>query len=414
MIHPGIRRDLLIGGAIVGVGIGLLGFALFGDDDGFRAPRWVVATVALLFIGSGILPLRGAFSTGSLLPSGPYGNGIASAVLALLALGAAWLMVAVGPEGIALDFPLRLRPDVEAAVRSVFFYGLLGLFAIGCLVASLHAFGRALPSLGHTAVVAVVAPLLGLAAWVAIEFQREQAAPASGPVIYLSFDRRFPGDDYLTRTHGDEVAPRQGRFGNGLWVGGSGDWVEIDAPRGFDTRNGLTLELWMRRENWVNPYLKGRNLQTLAAVDLEGEYHGRPEIRQVSLSMEVTSTRPPSAERGLLPDAYRFKPIARVGEARVAPAGNVRVEPERWTHLAIVYDRFLVDRMRLYVDGSLVARSMAWSDTPGFADVRTVRLGTGAERIGAYRGMIDEVKVYARALGDDEIAAESAGRERHN
>src|SRR5689334_16224356 len=279
MMTPGVRRDLLIGGAIVGVGVALLGFALFGDDSGFRAPRWVVATVALLFIGSGLLPLRGVFSAGSLLPSGPYANGAACAALALLALGAVWMMVAIGPEGIALDLPLSLGARAESILRSIFFYGLLGVFAIVCLVASLHTFGRALPSLGHTALVAVVAPLIGIAAWVGIEYHRDQSATASPPALYVSFDRRFPGDDYLTRTHGDEIVARQGRFGNGLWVGGSGDWVEIDAPRGFDTRNGLTLELWMRRESWVNPYLKGRSLQTLAAVDLEGEYHGRPEVR---------------------------------------------------------------------------------------------------------------------------------------
>lgn len=410
---PGVRRDLLIGGAIVGVGIALLGFALFADDDGFRAPRWVVATVALLFIVSGVFPLRGVFSAGNLLPSGPYANAAACAILALLALGGVWLMVAVGPEGIALDLPVRMRPDLEATIRGVFFYGLLGLFAVACLVASLHAFGRALPSLGHTAVVAVVAPLTGVAAWVAIEFHRDQGATATPPALYVSFDRRFPGDEYLTRTHGDDIAPRQGRFGNGLWVGGSGDWVEIDAPRGFDTRNGLTLELWMRRENWVNPYLKGRNLQVLAAVDLEGEYHGRPEVHQVSLSMDVVAGRA-AGESALVADAYRFKPSARVGEVRVAPAGNVRIAANRWTHLAIVYDRFLVDRMRLYMDGVLVARAMSFSEGPGFADIRTLRLGTGAERIGAYRGMIDEVKVFGRALAEEEITAESAGRARRD
>jgi hypothetical protein len=305
---------------------------------------------------------------------------------------------------------VAIRPDIESALRAVFFYGLLGLFAFGCLAASLHAFGRALPSLGHTAVVAVVAPLLGIMAWVAIEFHREQSATATPPAIYVSFDRRFPGDDYLTRTHGDEVSARQGRFGNGLWVGGSGDWVEIEAPRGFDTRNGLTLELWMRRENWVNPYLKGRSQQTLAAVDLEGEYHGRPEVHQVSLSMDVVPARPGFGDGTLDADAYHFKPSARVGEVRVAPGGSARIDAGRWTHLAIVYDRFLVDRMRLYVDGVLVARAMSFRDAPGFADIRTLRLGTGAERIGAYRGMIDEVKVFARALGEDEITAESAGR----
>ena len=411
---PGLRRDLLIGGSIVAVGVALLGFALFGDDGGFRAPRWVVATVALLVIGSGMLPLRGVLAAGSLVPSGPYANAAACAALAALAVSAVWMMVAIGPEGIALDFPAAVGARAESVLRSIFFYGLLGLFAIACLVASLHAFGRALPTLGHTAVVAVVAPLVGIAAWVGIEYHRDQSATASPPALYVSFDRRFPGDDYLTRTHGEEVAARQGRFGNGLWVGGSGDWVEIDAPRGFDTRNGLTMELWMRRESWVNPYLKGRSLQTLAAVDLEGEFHGRPEVRQVSLSMEVAPQRPASVDGGLPADEYRFKPSARVGEVRVSPATNVRVEAGRWTHFAIVYDRFLVDRMRLYVDGVLVARAMSFSDGPGFADIRTLRLGTGAERIGAYRGMIDEVKVFARALGEEEIAGESAGRARRD
>jgi hypothetical protein len=73
-----------------------------------------------------------------------------------------------------------------------------------------------------------------------------------------------------------------------------------------------------------------------------------------------------------------------------------------------VYDRFLLDRMRLYVDGRLVARALPWSSAPGFADLRTLRLGTWVERNGAYRGMVDEVKVYARALPEQEIATSAA------
>ena len=68
----------------------------------------------------------------------------------------------------------------------------------------------------------------------------------------------------------------------------------------------------------------------------------------------------------------------------------------------------LIDRMRLYVDGRLVARAVAWGSDPGFADIRSMRLGTYQERNGAYRGMIDEVKLYARALSDEEIAASAA------
>ena len=54
---------------------------------------------------------------------------------------------------------------------------------------------------------------------------------------------------------------------------------------------------------------------------------------------------------------------------------------------------------------------MPWRSGPGFAMIRTLRIGTGAERNGAYRGMVDEVKVYARPLTEEEIAA-SAGLRR--
>src|SRR5271154_281843 len=95
---PGARRDLVIGGAVVAVGVGLFGFAIFGDDDGFRAPRWVVAAGALSFIASGVIPLRGRFFAGDFILTGTYPNAAASAVLAVLALAAVWMMIAVGPE----------------------------------------------------------------------------------------------------------------------------------------------------------------------------------------------------------------------------------------------------------------------------------------------------------------------------
>ena len=407
---PGARRDLVLGGSVIAVGIALLAFALFGDDEGFRAPRWVVATVALCFVASGVIPLRVAASSGGFTLNGTYANAAVSGALAACVLACVWMMVAVGPEGIALDIPITLPLEVERAVRTVVFYGVLGVVTAACLAGCLYTFGRALPALGHTTLVAIAAPLLGAVIWVGIQLHQDRATPVSGPALFLSFDRRFPGDEYLTRVQGDEIIARPGVSGSGLWVGGSGDWLDVEIPRGFDTRSGLTLELWIKRENWVNPYLKGRNLQTVATVELEREYRGRPEIQSVSLSMEILGSRP-GAGGGLgQTDALRYRPVARVGEVRVAPPGSATLIPgNRWTHLAIVYDRFLVDRMRLYVDGHLAARAMSWSDAPGFADLRTLRLGTGAERYGAYRGMIDEVKIYNRALADDEIAAETAG-----
>ena len=403
-MSPGVFRDLTIGGAVVLVGVCLLGFAFFGDEESFRAPRWVVAAVALSFMLSGGLPLKHAVAEGGILPKNLYVNLAVTAVLAGLALATVWVMVAVGPEGIALDIPFSLPGEIESWFKSISFYAITGAGAALCMVYALSTFAKALPSLGRSAIVAVVAPVLGVLAWVGIEFYRK-ATPPEPPLMFLSFDRRFPGDEYLARAHGDEILARAGKQGNGLFVGGSGDWVEIDAPKGFDTGHGLTLEFWMKRESWVNPYAKGSRTQTVAIVDVEREYKGHPEMRQISFSMELSVPRERAKDRNLRADYYVFRPIAKVGEVRLAPAGPVKIAADRWTHVAVVYDRFLFDRMRLYVNGQLVARALPLGAAPGFADIRTIRLGTWYERNGAYRGMIDEMKVYARTLSDEEIVS---------
>jgi hypothetical protein len=408
-MSPSVRRDLLIGGAVVAVGIGLFAFALFGPEEGFRAPRWVVAAVALSFIVSGALPLRSAVAEGGILPDNVYANLGAAGVFALLAVLTLWMMVAVGPEGVSLDVPINLPRGVEKWVKRICFYGVTGAALALCISGAFVSFARTLPVLGRTAIVAVTAPLLGLAAWVGIEFHHKSSPPAA-PLMHLTFDKRFPGDGYLSRPSGDEVMERPGKLGNGLFVGGSGDWLDIEAPRGFDTSHGLTLEFWMKRESWVNPFVKGSRFQTVATVEVEREWKGRPELQQVSFSMELSVPREHAGEKNLRADYYVFRPAARVGDVRVGAPSSVKILPERWTHVAVVYDRFLFDRMRLYVNGELIARAVPLGSAPGFADIRNVRLGTWFERNGAFRGTIDEVKVYARTLSDDEIEASAASK----
>jgi hypothetical protein len=166
------------------------------------------------------------------------------------------------------------------------------------------------------------------------------------------------------------------------------------------------MEMWVRRENWVNPYAKGARTQQVAAVDLELDYKGHAEVRQVAFVLDLTLPR----ERvgAPLPDHYIFRPQARTGDVVVTPSRAVSIPAQQWTHVAVVYDRFLVDRMRLYVDGKQVARGMPWGSAPGFAMIRTVRIGTAAERNGAYRGMVDELKIYARPLSEEEIAGDAS------
>lgn len=413
-MNPNTRRDLLIGGAVVVVGVGLLIFAFFGDDEAFRAPRWVVAVAAIAFLLGGWIPLHHAFRDPQLHPRTPVANFILAGVLLALAALTAWLIVGVGPEGVTLDIPVPFSAETDRAVKAVVFHGTLWIVLALCLVGAAMAFRRALPGLGHTVIVAVVASAVGLVAWVVIEFFR-QATPPATPALSLSFDKRFPGDEYLARVYGKEIAARPGRVGAGLFVGGNGDWIEVETPPGFNTSHGLTLEFWMKRENWLNPYVKGSRTQTVATLELERDWRGRPEVRHLAFSLqlagppEIAESQRRRGVRDLRAEQFAFRPQAHIGEVRLNALRSIAVPAQRWTHVAIVYDRFLVDRMRLYVDGRLVARALPWGSSPGFADLRTLRLGTWVERNGAYRGMVDEVKIHARALREDEIAASAVG-----
>jgi len=410
-MSPNVRRDLVLGGAISAIGIGLFAFALFAGDESFRAPRWVVGIIAVGCLVAAAPPLKAVLAAHELTLSPTPLGATLTALLLLVGLLAAWVMVAIGPEGVAItfDIPLPISEDAERVLKSILFYLLFGLIAAACLAGVVTALREAPSTLRHTLVVAVAASVVGLVAWIVIEFHGQASQPIA-PVVYLSFDRRFPGDGYLVRANGAEVVARPGHSGMGLYTGGNNDWLDLEAPRGYHTGLGLTLEFWMKRENWVNPFMRGSDSQTLATVDLERDYRGQPELRQLAFSLELRNPKRESApKKRMTPaDAYQYWAQARVGDVRLKPLRPVSIAADKWTHIAIVYDRFLIDRMRLYVDGRLVARAVAWGSDPGFADIRSMRLGTYQERNGAYRGMIDEVKLYARALSDEEIAAAAA------
>jgi hypothetical protein len=246
----------------------------------------------------------------------------------------------------------------------------------------------------------MVAPLAGLMAWVAIAIHL-QTCRRIRPCCGSRSTSASRATATLRVRWGASWSPARPQ-GTGLFVGGNGDWIDIDCAAGFDTSHGLTLELWMRRENWVNPYTKGAGTQQVASVDLELDYKGHAEVRQVAFAMDVVLPR----ERvgAALPITISFVPRRARARRTSRRLGAVTIPARQWTTSPSSTTGFLVDRMRLYVDGRQVARGMPWRSAPGFAAIRTVRIGTAAERNGAYRGMVDELKLYARPLSEEEIA----------
>jgi hypothetical protein len=79
-----------------------------------------------------------------------------------------------------------------------------------------------------------------------------------------------------------------------------------------------------------------------------------------------------------------------------------------WVHLAFVYDGAQstgAERLQIFVDG--VSRALAFSagGIPGAltSGAAPVSIGLGADSTGGFSGLLDDVRVYGRALGDEEI-----------
>jgi concanavalin A-like lectin/glucanase superfamily protein len=163
-----------------------------------------------------------------------------------------------------------------------------------------------------------------------------------------------------------------GKSGRALSFDGVNDIVTVPDSNLLDLGPGMTLEAWVKPatvSDWRTVLLKERPGQLTYSLYAAGE-GGRP--------MAEIAT-------GLQRDAR--------GTAAL-PVGT-------WTHLAATYDK---STLKLYINGTLVSSTAATG---------TLLNSTGALKIGGnavwgeyFSGLIDDVRVYERALSAAEIAAD--------
>ena len=204
----------------------------------------------------------------------------------------------------------------------------------------------------------------------------------NSPVLYFSFDRDFNDEGPLqlgAQAAGDELRLVTGRYGRALFVGGTEDWLDVELPEAISFDRGFTLELWFRRADWENPYRDGSGWQTLAALTS-------------SASLAITAPgcplHAPWAMHGSI--SQRNRAAGEMDRSDVLSAGS-SVPPGRWMHAAMVHDPKQAS-LFLYVDGKLIDR--AKGAPPPDMRWRNFRLGTWHKANQAFRGEIDEVKVF--------------------
>ncbi|MCI0669588.1 MAG: Ig-like domain-containing protein, partial [Myxococcaceae bacterium] len=162
-----------------------------------------------------------------------------------------------------------------------------------------------------------------------------------------------------------------GRYGSALSFDGLNAWVTINDATALDLTTGMTLEAWVRPnavpQDWTTVLLK-ENVGGLAYALYGSDGNSRPPV------------------------VY-----ANVGGDQ-ATVATTTLPTNAWTHLAATYDGAT---MRLYVNGKQVTSRtlsgpMATSDRP-------LRIGGNSVWGEFFNGLIDEVRIYNRALSQAEI-----------
>jgi hypothetical protein len=167
-----------------------------------------------------------------------------------------------------------------------------------------------------------------------------------------------------------------GKFGGALSFNGTSDWVTVPDSASLDVTTGVTMEAWVRPTAvgslWRCVLLKEQPSSLIYAL-YAGDSTGKA-------ATDVFTT----ADKGL--------------------SGGTATPLNAWTHLAATYDGAT---QRLYVNGVQVASK---------AVTGAIKVSSGALRIGGdaswnnewFAGLIDEVRVYNRALSATEIQADMA------
>jgi Concanavalin A-like lectin/glucanases superfamily/PASTA domain len=178
-----------------------------------------------------------------------------------------------------------------------------------------------------------------------------------------------------------------GKIGGALSFDGVDDWVTVTDT----TASPLDLNLGMTLEAWVNPVLmSGWECILMKERGVVGE-------GLLSYALYAHDGAPLSLGLPVPAGYVRVNPVLTTTDRAVR--GVAALPLNTWTHLATTYDG---TNQRMYVNGVLVSTV---AGTGGINQANgALRIGGNASSTGEFfQGLIDEVRVYNRALSQAEI-----------
>lgn len=177
-----------------------------------------------------------------------------------------------------------------------------------------------------------------------------------------------------------EAIPATDRFGNmdaACYFDGVNDFIQIPDADHLDIQNNepFSVSLWLRHDATNN------------AKYFLSKYNGSPG-----------STGAYAFGTGSAGDAYSW--FYFVGEGGLENRGTLDLNDNQWHHFVSVYKPG--ESVSLYIDGQLDI-SNPLSYTGNTINTLDLFLGCGANKAQYYRGFMDDVRLYKRALNTDEI-----------
>jgi hypothetical protein len=161
-----------------------------------------------------------------------------------------------------------------------------------------------------------------------------------------------------------------GKFGKALDFNGEDAYVEIPNAPALGLTKALSIEAWVKH--------RGTDFKQWEAIVCKGDHAYRLHFSSDDQSFDLGLNDGTDVKSGVKPDA------------------------DKWYFVVATYDG---KESKIYVDGKLAATG---DDAPSeVADTdAAINIGQNSDQEGRFfNGVIDEVKIYNRALSADEVAA---------
>ena len=180
----------------------------------------------------------------------------------------------------------------------------------------------------------------------------------------------------------DEVVLSPGLVGRAAKFDGSGASIEAEGVGSLPIGNELTVEFWVRPDDWRNPYKGSAPIESIVS---------HSSVFTIAIGAENA--------------------VARAALTTQSPADGVRliggeVSSNTWHHVALVYHG-ASELALLFVDGQIVDTAQA-SGNVQLNPQLTLSLGTWYKTNQAFSGALDELRIWDRALSAD-LLKERAG-----